>query len=358
MLSATNRPVEMRRKGTGLSLATTPAATSRGAMATELQVQELIAFLDWKDPGQSNAEYARRMLAMHPLAEVGVAMRDKFKFLPAGWRSHVPFTATLPEVEPTVSDLKVDEIIETEQRFLNVISEVLDTYVGELFKIYTSADQRAIASLGLTLEEVLLIFDRLQLTRQFSLLLLHELECISCIRAKPVSGEGRAVHVGQAFLKMAPRLYDLFAPAVVGYTEATRLVARATERVNKQNRKSMFKLVGAGGGADKATFLTLWDSVTSESLWLRQKQLGSVLITPMQRLTRYELLLSVLVKDCDHADAVPVVEQALQVVSVAVARINDSMLEQQDKANEDEAAKFAGRTFSASESNESKSSLM
>ncbi|KAH9261157.1 hypothetical protein BASA81_000861 [Batrachochytrium salamandrivorans] len=357
MLSATNRPAEMRRKGTALSQTPT-IPTARGVMATELQVQELIAFLDWKDPGQDNAEYSRRILGMHPLAEVGVAMRDKFKFLPAGWRTHVPFTATLPEVEPTVSDLKVDEIIDTEQRFLNVISEVLDTYVGELFKIYSSGDQNAIASLGLTLDEALLIFDRLQLTRQFSLLLLHELECINCIRAKPVLGEGRAVHVGQAFLKMAPRLYDLFAPAVVGYTEATRIVARATERINKQSRKTLsaFRL-GGGAGGDKTTFLTLWDSVTSESQWLRQKQLGSVFITPMQRLTRYELLLSVLVKDCDHPEAVPVVEQALRVVSVAVAQINDSMLEQQDKVNEEEASKF-GRGPSASESMESKSSIM
>lgn len=290
-------------------------------MGTEEQLDDLIRFLQWKDP--KLVEHAHKLWEMFYVEDLANALREKYKLLPVGWRMKI-FPSSPPSCHhindlKSLSDLKINEILDSEERFVNTLIEVEQRYVDELFKVYASNNQRAIASLGLLQSEAVQVFEKLQHIRQFSQTLMGKLECINLIRTQPVAGESRAMHVGRAFKEMSSKLH-VYAPAVIGYTQSMQILTEASHRVVTASPKST-------GAAD--TFLTLWEQATMGSEYLTNKPLSSVLITPMQRLPRYEMLLQALVKDCD-AEALPMVQEALSRITHAVEEI-DASLKRHDK---------------------------
>ena len=303
-------------------------------MASPAQVAELQEFLKWKDPTKP-ADFAERILSMFKLVDVAEAIRDRFGMLPQGWRAYVKsdqisrdlprglsrekFDVDLSKEDAknkSASDFRIDEIIDTEERFVAVITEAQNKFVDELYAILarnsTKAEKEAVKALGLTQEELNSIFEPLPHIVRFSQALLSKLEIISLVRKQPLSGEGRAIHVGQAFIDMAPKLH-VYAPAISSYQASLNTLNEAVNRIKANPPKH------------GETFMDIWDELVKSNEVLRGQQLQSVLIQPMQRVPRYKMLLEVLIKDIDSVDALPVCKQALDLISSAASSINGAV---------------------------------
>ena len=199
--------------------------------------------------------------------------------------------------------------VDTEESFIKVIEQVQSQYVTRLNAALASKE--GAKALGLSQADVRQVFSKLDDVVLFSRELLVMLDVVNWVRTPPVTGEGRSVHAGTAFAAMAPKIKS-FAPVVALYNTSLKVLVRAERDVKPSAAKS---------GAQ--SFLAIWDDVTDKSDLLRGKKLQSVLITPVQRVPRYRLLLEVLVKDCDRPDATVIVQEALDLVTAGAMRINE-----------------------------------
>jgi hypothetical protein len=303
-------------------------------MANAQQREDLKAFLKWKEPTLPE-DRADMLLNMYLLEDVADGIRAKYGMLPPGWRNLVKndlIGRDLPKglnrdfnVEVgkdkkvategiAISDRKIDEILDTEARFVAVITELQNKYLDELYRIYgrtgTKADREVIKALGITQEECNQIFDQLPAIVRFSQALLSKLEIVSLVRKQPITGEGRAIHIGRAFVAMAPKLH-VYAPAITSYNSSLAILNEAIARLKPHK--------------DYKNFVEIWNEMVQTNEVLRQQQLQAVLIQPMQRVPRYKMLLEQLLKDCDNPEAVPVVQEALGLFSSAAKNINEAM---------------------------------
>ena len=298
----------------------------RPEMATPAQRAELKKFLAWKDP-QSSEDKADKLLAMYKLEDVAEAIRDKYGMLPQGWRSLVKsdqisrdlpkglmrdFEAKISMKPESISDKKINEILDSEDRFVSTITELQTKYLDRLYEIFGSGQKDAIKALGITQEETNTIFEQLPAIVRFSQQLLQKLEIISLVRTQPITGEGRAIHVGNAFLEMAPKLH-VYAPAITSYQQTLTILNECIARLKPTKEPK------------NLNFIQLWERITSSNDVLRGQQLQAVLITPMQRIPRYKMLLEQLVKDCDHPESIPVVQEALDLFSSAAKNMNEAL---------------------------------
>jgi hypothetical protein len=308
-------------------LAPPPGLGIKPGMATPAQRDELKKFLQWKDP-QGAEDKADKLLNMYRVEDVAEAIRDKFGMLPQGWRSLLKSDQIArelprgqsrtfdihihPKDDESMSDKKINEILDSEARFVTTITELQTKYLDRVYEIFGSGPKNkdAIRALGITQEETNQIFEQLPGIVRFSQQLLQKLELVSLVRKQPMTGEGRAIHVGRAFLEMAPRLH-VYAPAITSYQQSLTVLNDAVGRL-KPNSKN-------------PDFITLWERITSSNDVLRGQQLQAVLITPMQRIPRYKMLLEQLVKDCDHPDSIAVVQEALDLFASAAKNMNEAL---------------------------------
>ena len=311
-------------------LAPPPGLGIKPGMATAAQREELKKFLQWKDP-QGAEDKADKLLNMYKVEDVAEAIREKYGMLPQGWRSLVKsdqIAKDLPrglsrdrmdsdlrnfnkELE-SISDKKINEILDSEARFVATITELQTKYLDRLYEIFGSGPKNkdAIKALVITQDETNQIFEQLPGIVRFSQQLLQKLELISLVRKQPMTGEGRAIHIGRAFLEMAPKLH-VYAPAITSYQQSLTVLNEAMNRRKPSNKQT--------------DFIQLWEKVTASNDILRGQQLQAVLITPMQRIPRYKMLLEQLVKDCDHPDSVAVVQEALDLFSSAAKNMNEAL---------------------------------
>lgn len=275
------------------------------AMCSPEQQQEFAQFMSRVDP--SLKLDTAKVASMFSFQDVCDGLQKKYNALPPGW------TASPPSSAPTkqkISDYKINEILDTERRFVQTILELQNSYLDRLYEIFGSGQKDVIKHLGLTQDETNQIFEQLPQICRFSQTLLQKLEVINLCRVPPVTGEGRAIYVGRAFLEMAPKLH-VYAPAITSYQQSLDILT------SKTASKALTQKQG--------NFLQLWEKVTADNAVLRGQQLNAVLITPMQRIPRYKMLLEQLVKDCDHPDSVSVVQEALDMFSSAAKNINEAL---------------------------------
>jgi len=218
-----------------------------------------------------------------------------------------------------------------------VIEQVQSQYVTRLNAALASKE--GARALGLSQADVRQVFSKLDDVVLFSRELLVRLDAVNWVRTPPVTGEGRSVHAGTAFVAMAPKIKS-FAPVVALYNTSLKVLVRAERELKPSAAKS---------GAPQS-FLAIWDDVTEKSDLLRGKKLQSVLITPVQRVPRYRLLLEMLVKDCDHPDATAVVQEALDLVTAGAMRINEVGLRVQGELTRARARGQSVRTYEKMES--------
>jgi len=294
--------------------------------------------------------------------QVAEAIRDKFGMLPQGWRQYVKSDQIAKEMPKglnrsmsdlhhqelaakndtrSTSDKRIDEILDSEERFVSVMQETLRKYVDPLYEIFGKSDTKQgrehARALGLTQEECTTIFDQLPSIVRFSQGLLAKLEFVSLVRKQPMTGEGRAIHVGRAFVEMAPKLH-VYAPAITtvrrgadcrascgGGTDA-RAAAASTQYQNSLSvlNAAMEKLKDKRADS---SFTRIWEDLVATNEVLRGQQLQAVLVTPMQRVPRYKLLLEQLLKEggLDNENARPVVQEALGLFASAATNINEAM---------------------------------
>jgi len=326
--------------------------------------EELKKFMAWKNPSFPE-EHVNLVLKMYKIEDLADAIREKYGIVPQGWRAllesdiiqrqlpkglsrgsslrcvvhgkkqgfliyhltrrrplehkkhlHRPgeLEAKLKAEPISISDYKINEILDSELRFVSQITELQDKYLDRLYQIWdgSKANKDASKALGFTQEEANQIFEQLGSIVRFSQNLLSRLELISLVRKQPITGEGRAIHVGRAFIAMAPKLH-VYAPAILSYQGSLSILNDAVSRLPKKS------------GGQYMNFMECWERVTASNDILRGQQLQAVLITPMQRVPRYKLLLEQLLKDCDHPDAVPVIKEALDLFSSAATNINEAL---------------------------------
>jgi len=324
--SAVNAPPGLGGPGT--------ASDNGGGEPHSERYEDLKKFMQWKNPAFPE-EHIELILKMFSTQDLADALRDKYGIVPKGWRELLEsdvIKRQLPkglsrsgslkpgELEPmnlkpeplSMSDLKINEILDSEWRFVNQISELTEKYLDRLYQIWdgSKANKDASKALGLTQDEANQIFEPLGSIMRFSQNLLSRLEIISLVRKQPITGEGRAIHVGRAFIAMAPKLH-VYAPAVASYQTSLTILNDAVNRLPKKAGQYL-------------NFIEWWEKVTAGNDVLRGQQLQAVLITPMQRIPRYKMLLEQLLKDCDHPESVPVIKEALDLFSSAAANINEA----------------------------------
>jgi hypothetical protein len=112
---------------------------------------------------------------------------------------------------------------------------------------------------------------------------------------------------------MAPKIH-VYAPVIALYQSSIRVLAEAEKRLKPPGAGSQFK-----------NFVQEWNEVADASPLLKGQQMQAVLITPMQRVPRYKMLLEQLAKDCDHPGAVPVLQKALDLFAQGAVQINESV---------------------------------
>lgn len=301
-------------------------------MATSEQVRELEAFLQWQDASAAREDSARKLLEMHPIELVGLAIREKYGILPGGWREFVPAKrVSLPrpvaEVEPSLADSKINEILDSEIRFLHTMDALQRKFIEPVLAVFHSQRDRDVEALGITHADTNRLFAQLPPLITFSLTLLNKLMGIDLVRAQPVTGEGRAIHVARAFLEMAPTLH-VYAPAILCYETSLQIlhsVSANAQAKAKAKRRSFSNKVEI-----KPSFFTMWEESSLRSPELRGQQLMAVLLTPMQRILRYRMLLETLLRECEPGtEAHRAMDQALGLVSTAAKEINSGLAKHQ-----------------------------
>ncbi|KAH9255619.1 hypothetical protein BASA81_006449 [Batrachochytrium salamandrivorans] len=254
------------------------------------EVAELREFLQWKDA--KLAEKTELLLEKFSIHDVAEAIRDRFGMLPQGWRER-GFTQSNQIRQRVASqtgselklvsktDRKINEILDTERHFLQCLTEVQQKYLDRLYEIFGSENVDAIKNLGLTQEEANQIFEQLPQICRFSQSLLERLEIVDLIRTPPETGED------------------------------------ATDKLHSMPPSSTKK-------QRAMDFLKLWERCMQNNELLHHQQLIDVLITPMQRIPRYKLLLENLTKDHDPISC-PELFQALELYTSAAKNMNDAM---------------------------------
>lgn len=281
-------------------------------------INELFQFLSWKDP--KIAQYATELFEMYSVHHVAKAIRARYGMTPPGWRSThlvchtIDYMAIMlppPKTKLSKLDMVINELVETEQYFVEALQTLERDFLDQMFKIYGSGTAKEIKSLGLTQQETNQVFEKLVHIRMFSEELLQRLFCVDLIQnVEPAVKDGRAQCVAKAFIEMAPKLH-VFAPATMCYKDSLDVLAGAEKRLSKRSSKTV-------------TFVSLWNKATSKdgSILLR-KRFADVLVTPMQRIPRYKMLLEALVKGCTDPQVCMLVQKALDMVSSAATQIND-----------------------------------
>eukprot|EP00808_Paulinella_micropora_P024737 g9657.t1 len=191
------------------------------------------------------------------------------------------------------------------------------------FDVWRAPLQRALegdeeAEPVLSAEEMICVFSNVRTLHGLNKKLMLDLES----RIEGVNGEGKGwtggTKLGEVFLTLGPFL-KLYTDYVSNHEKAVYLLSR----LNRQSRWQTF--LAKADPAAKASNAGAGTNGVSH-------QLASYLISPVQRIPRYRLLLQELVKNTDagHPDSEPLA-QALSLVGEVATHINEAMRAQENQ---------------------------
>jgi len=137
--------------------------------------------------------------------------------------------------------------------------------------------------------------------------------------------------VAQAFIEIASELH-VYAPYVSAHKTSLATLDKALAALSQKTDKKGVGALGAallGGGKsskDTLTFVKLWEVVSNQSARLKGQAIQSLLIMPIQRVPRYKLLLSELIKMTppEHPSQ-KFLKEASEQVGDAAKQINEAL---------------------------------
>jgi hypothetical protein len=339
---------------------------------TNKRKDQLRAFFQFRanDRVKDMSECVDQLFDNHDFEDIAKGLWERYNMLPPGWQfdltelrsagsnkldwfvptevgmqkgknaqgrpiSFVP--ASKPSAQPEKLgkiDLIINEIIDTEQTYRENLEELLQSYIVQVREIATGRKgPEAAQELGLTASEVEKIFGwRIGEITKVSATFQKKLEVVSLVRGPTRNPIGRQGFVAQAFIDIAEDLH-VYAPYVSAHKTSLQTLEKALAAIqSKDVKKGGVGALGAallGGGNNKkeaTTFVKLWEVVSNASPRLKGQAIQSLLIMPIQRVPRYKLLLNELIKgtDKEHA-AYPLLQEALDQVSVAAVQINEAL---------------------------------
>ena len=244
--------------------------------------------------------------------------------------SFIPQIKLTPIVQnPGKIDLIVNEIIDTEEAYRDDLDELHQLYIVPVREIALGRKGKEAADeLGLTSSEVEKIFGwRIGEIVKVSANLQKRLEVVNLCRGEVKSPIGRQGKVAEAFLAIAPDLH-VYAPYVSSHKTSLQTLEKALAIVNSKVEKK-----GGYGSAllrgkekEVVSFVKLWEVISSSSPRLKGQSISSLLIKPIQRVPRYKLLLSELLKNTDDSHpAHPLLTESLELINESAKQINEAL---------------------------------
>eukprot|EP00475_Leptophrys_vorax_P015286 TRINITY_DN21663_c0_g1_i1.p1 TRINITY_DN21663_c0_g1~~TRINITY_DN21663_c0_g1_i1.p1 ORF type:complete len:721 (+),score=193.36 TRINITY_DN21663_c0_g1_i1:1965-4127(+) len=192
----------------------------------------------------------------------------------------------------------IKEIVTTEVSYCEMLGVIMNLYYTPLMNLATKNKDKAI----LTEEEILGVFSNIDVILQINSNFLTSLK-ERVTEAKP---DERNAMVGTVFKKLGP-FFKMYTQYINNHPSAV------SRLVNSLYKKEKFK-----------NFLQQNERTASA----KGLDLESLLITPVQRVPRYKLLLEVLLKctDVSHPDYQDI-KDALDLISTVAAQINNAIKE-------------------------------
>mmetsp|Transcript_20508 Transcript_20508/g.33874 ORF Transcript_20508/g.33874 Transcript_20508/m.33874 type:complete len:625 (+) Transcript_20508:2977-4851(+) len=316
-------------------------------VVTTARVQQLVTFYNWRDPPK--ADRVHLLFQCHDFVHIAKAIHEKYLgAMPPSWKSELADMAaqgipdlewitghkkkgnrlskriSKPKVTRSALDRIVDEIIDTEHTYYDSLD----------FLVRFSENVRSIAlgrngntakgSLGLSLGDVDKIFGfRLVDIVNRSKMFLQSLEVIDLVRTAPKHEGGRTAFAANAMFHLLDQM-NVYRPYICSQKEALDVLSERTKQLSK--RRSVRLVPGDNtkkAKSDRQSFLDLWrNSVQSNSV-LRGQRLPSVLIMPVQRVPRYELLFKQLLKHLpEHHCARELVVEVIRRIEIVAMDMN------------------------------------
>jgi hypothetical protein len=222
---------------------------------------------------------------------------------------------TAPPTKPIVEDDEatkqakkriniIKEIISTEASYCEMLEVIMNLYYTPLMNLATKNKDRAILSES----EILGVFSNIDVILQINTNFLNSLKEKV---AEAVPDERNAL-VGGVFKKLGP-FFKMYTQYINNHPAAVSLLVNTLYKRDKfKNLMHQNERIASAKGLD----------------------LESLLITPVQRVPRYKLLLEVLIKctDEDHPDYADI-QEALGLIGGVASQINRAMQESQDREN-------------------------
>ncbi len=241
-------------------------------------------------------------------------------------------------------DNVINEILDSEQYYHDTLADTLRLYVSVLREtVNGKRGAPNMEALNISPDHIENIFgERLVAVVGASNLLLRKFDLISLIRVAPKNSVGRSGIVSNAFIEVGDG-FNVYIPFARHHKEGLMLVQDAT-RKNKMSvtTKLSSRTVMQGGNDVKEeydefgnvkqknyepmNYISLWEAVSSQSPLLKGQSLPSILITPLQRVPRYKLLLQQLQKSLPPSHpSQPNVQKACDMVSQVADQINQTL---------------------------------
>jgi hypothetical protein len=228
-------------------------------------------------------------------------------------------------------DRVIDELLDTEMHYYGCLKEAL-AFGRRVGQVQKEGRPEARAKLGLSADEIETCFgSRLEALVHLCEELLAQVEVINLVREPPRNAFGRAGLLCDALLAIHGNLH-YYAPYVSAHKKTHRIISEASEAVrlrasggNSRLRKASLSAASVAQRY-QGTFEEIWTDISQRSRRLQGLSLQSVLIMPVQRLPRYELLLADLLKKLPQEHpARHKVENALEVVTESAQQVNAAL---------------------------------
>ncbi|KAH9262820.1 hypothetical protein BASA82_000146 [Batrachochytrium salamandrivorans] len=306
------------------------------------------------------------------------------------WLSRRTSNWNAPPTTPGFSTLNlvINEILDSEIVYYTMLKELQDNYVSVLRRIASGGGEAALA-LKISLADIESVFGwRLAQVIETSKTLMGHLAVVHLVRQE-ISGfpGGRSMMVANAFATIAPDLSSSYAPFISGHRHGMSVLGKASQNLRDGSsggpgsllksrglfgsmRFSKSKGGGAGGEATNILqeallaarsasssgqtsngvhFMTLWEEIRETSKKLSGQSLQSVMITPIQRIPRYKMLLAELQKKLtQNHPALATLNIALEQISTVAQQVNQALRQHEKLENligKEEMPEISGTTM-------------
>lgn len=308
------------------------------------------------------------------------------------WLSRRASNWNAPPTTPGFSTLNlvINEILDSEIVYYTMLKELQDKYVSALRRIASGGGEAALA-LKISLADIESVFGwRLAQVIETSKTLMGRLAVVHLVRQEISDFPGgRSMIVANAFATIAPDLSSSYAPFISGHRHGMSVLGKASQNLRDGSgggggpgsllkarglfgsmRFSKGKGGNAGGGESTnilqeallaarsssgqasvsgVHFMTLWEEIRETSKKLSGQSLQSVMITPIQRIPRYKMLLAELQKKLtQNHPALVTLNAALEQISTVAQQVNQALRQHEKLENligKEEMPEISGTTM-------------